>query len=166
MKFLIFLLSIFATNVCFAKDEELHLSNIVLMEFELPQKLSHSGNLLILKFEDWHFSHEVINPKEFYKPIDLTGIQHEFLKSVFYPKLREKLPGWLGELANEQAASFGLPKSKIIHRQFDGFELLGIYDQMLMQGNVFIFEEYQIHHLSFHGENLDYINLINGIKEK
>lgn len=55
MKVMFIRLSVFAKNLCFAKVEELNLSNKVLIGIELPKKLSHSGNLLILKFDDWYF---------------------------------------------------------------------------------------------------------------
>ncbi len=166
MKLLIILLSIFTTNMCYAKLEQLHLSNKVVVDILLPNKLSHSGNVLILKYDDWCFSHEVINPKEFYSPIDLTDIQHEFLKAVFYPNLRESFPNWLGELADEQAKSFGLSKTNINNRKFDDIDVLGGYDNTSMQGNIFVFEKYQIHHFSIAGEGEHYIELLNAIKRK
>lgn len=166
MKPLIILLLIFTSNMCYAKLEQLHLSNKVVVDISIPEKLSHSDNMLILKYYDWYFSHEIINPKEFYTTIDLTDIQHEFLKSVFYPNLRTSLPNWLGELANEQAMSFGLSKTNVINRKFGDVEVLGGYDDASKQGNILVFEKYQIHHLSIGGEDEYYIELLNAIKRK
>ncbi|EJO9866832.1 hypothetical protein NU768_004583 [Vibrio vulnificus] len=166
MKSLLLALTLFSMTVCFSQAAELHLSNSVVMDLSLPQEASHSSNLLILKFDDWHFSHEVIDPKTFFRPVDLTDIQHHFFKSVFYPNLRDNFPSWLRELANELAVSFGLPKSQVIDRKFDNFELIGSYDSISKQGYLFIFEEHQIHHISYFGEKEHYLNMTNTIKEK
>ncbi|EPN7878713.1 hypothetical protein [Vibrio vulnificus] len=166
MKSLILALTLFSMTVCFSQATELHLSNSVVMDLNLPKEASHSNNLLILKFDDWYFSHEVIDPKTFFSPVDLTDIQHDFVKSVFYPNLRGNFPNWLGELANEQAISLGLPKSKVIDRKFHNFELIGNYDSISKQGYIFILEEYQIHHISYFGEIINYINMIDTIKGK
>ncbi|POB72510.1 hypothetical protein CRN62_15250, partial [Vibrio vulnificus] len=58
MKSLILALTLFSMTVCFSQAAELHLSNSVVMDLTLPKEASHSSNLLILKFDDWHFSHE------------------------------------------------------------------------------------------------------------
>ncbi|ELH3008334.1 hypothetical protein DC365_23960 [Vibrio vulnificus] len=166
MKSLILALTLFSMTVCFSQAAELHLSNSVVMDLTLPKEASHSSNLLILKFDDWHFSHEVIDPKTFFRPVDLTDIQHHFLKSVFYPNLRDNFPSWLRELSNELAVSFGLPKSQVIDGKFDNFELIGSYDSISKQGYLFIFEEHQIHHISYFGEKEHYLNMTNTIKEK
>lgn len=166
MKSLFVILSILLSTSCFSSTQELHLSNKVLGEITLPQKISHSGNVLILKFDDWYFSHEVINPKEYYNTIDLTGIEHEFLKSTFYPELRQSFPNWLRELANEQAISFGLSDGDIFNKKFEGFEILSNYNLNSKQGNIFIFEEHQIHYVNFSGERAHYTNLLNSIRSK
>ncbi|HDY8173718.1 TPA: hypothetical protein RQL04_004791 [Vibrio vulnificus] len=166
MKLLILALTLLSMPVSFSKAAALHLSNSVVMDLSLPKEVSHSNNLLILKFDDWHFSHEVIDPKTFFRPVDLTDIQHHFLKSVFYPNLRDNFPSWLRELSNELAVSFGLPKSQVIDGKFDNFELIGSYDSISKQGYLFIFEEHQIHHISYFGEKEHYLNMTNTIKEK
>ena len=92
---------------------EIVLSRNISIAYESPRIISHSGNLLIMRYDNWYFSHEVIDPKTFYKTVDLSGIEHTFIESIFSDRERKTLPLWLGELAREQAERFGVTKKNI-----------------------------------------------------
>jgi hypothetical protein len=163
-KLLSSLLLVFCVS-CHA-NESLILSSETSIDYSHPKVISHGGNLLIMKYDNWYFSHELIDPIKLYPSIDLTGLEKDFIKSLFIPSIRESFPKWLGELSLEQASIFGITENKSVHKKFDNIEYYSIFDSNGKTGNIFIIEANQVHHLSFSGEIEQYTKLINSIKER
>ncbi len=65
MKFIKLLVLVLSFQ-CFAQNQELHLSQNVVLDVPLSKTILHTGNILIFKFGDSHISHEVLSPKEFF----------------------------------------------------------------------------------------------------
>lgn len=150
---------------CFANNQ-LVLSSQTTVNYLEPNIISHGGNLLILKYDDWHFSHEVINPLLIYPSVDLTGLEADFIRSLFDEPTRNSLPKWLAELSIEQADFFGITNNKTEYKKLNQIEYYSVYDPNNDRGNIFILEAHQVHHLRFSGKKNKYIDLINAIKER
>lgn len=147
-------------------NNDLILSNKTTISYPLPNMISHSGNMLIMKYDDWYFSHELIDPTKIYPAIDLSGLEREFIKSLFDASLRQKFPKWLAELSIEQANVFGISNNNFDYKKFKEIELYSIFNADSSEANIFIFEENQIHHINFNGAKRKYTDLINTIKER
>ena len=72
------------------------------LEYPEPELISHLSNILILKYDDWVLSHQVVDGESMYSQVDLTGVAGEFIQSIFIPEKRSVLPNWLQLLAEEQ----------------------------------------------------------------
>ena len=72
------------------------------LEYPELELISHSSNMLILKYDDWVLSHQVVDGESMYSQVDLTGVTGEFIQSIFIPEKRSVLPNWLQLLAEEQ----------------------------------------------------------------
>ncbi|MCG6202610.1 hypothetical protein [Psychromonas antarctica] len=158
---LIFLFSI----SCYG-GEDLIVSSQTLVEYDKPQVISHTGSVLIMKYDGWYFSHEIIDPVKIYPSIDLTGLEKDFVKSLFEVSVRKSFPKWLSELSAEQATVFGIYENKFDYKKLQKIEIYSIYDPESEKGNVFIIEDNQIHHINVNGKKDKYTNLINSIKER
>ena len=139
------------------------LSDKLQMEYASPELLSHTENTLIFKYKSWSFVHEVVDPKNIYPKIDLTGIDRIFLHAIFERSQMNKLPGWLKALAKEQADQFGVKSDNVKHLKVGDAEIIGVYDKKKRSANVYLFEKLKIHHFVIYGSEQNFQDLINGI---
>jgi len=164
IKLISLLLLIFSMNT--QAGNELILSREIVIDYQQPVKIGHFSNMLYIKYNSWDFSHELVNPKKIYETIDLTGMEHEYIRSLFDLSVRKQFPIWLNELSKEQAESFAINNDKYVHKNIASAELYGAFDEKSNKGNIFIIESSQIHHLTVSGEEEKFLNLINSIRSK
>ncbi len=160
--FLSFLLLASAT----CRADVLVLSHGLKLDYPAPTLISHTGQSLIFKYNDWSFIHEVVNPETIYAKVDLTGIENLFIKSIFDEKERQKLPGWLAALSSEQAREFGVAESSTEKKKIGEAELLSVFDENRRSGHIYLFEGDRIHHFVVQGEKKTYKDIIDNIKER
>jgi hypothetical protein len=121
------------------------------LEYPEPELISHSSNMLILKYADWVLSHQVVDGESMYSQVGLTGVTGEFIQSIFIPEKRSVLPNWLQLLAEEQGREFGLPEGEVIGQKIGEFELLGTYSKQHRSGYLYVFDRAAIHHIVIQG---------------
>ena len=64
-KIMLVAIFIFITSISFsAKSLEIFFSNELKLNIN-PHKVAHNGNLIILKFDDFVLTHEIVDPKNF-----------------------------------------------------------------------------------------------------
>ncbi|WP_199610664.1 hypothetical protein [Flocculibacter collagenilyticus] len=159
------MVSILLTSSCVAS--ELILSSKLSLSYSEPKVVAHTGNMLIFKFSDWSFSHEVINPKSFNSAVDLTEIEHDFVNSLFYPALRKSFPPWLSSLSEETAASLAINAEQVSNTTVgNNIKVFSSYDKKEKQGYVFLLEEQQIHLLNIQGSANAFKQFVERIKER
>lgn len=155
---------LFLSSVAYA--ETLVISQDISVDYETPAILAHSGDQVIFKYDDWSFSHSVVNPKTLYPAVDLTGLDHDFIVSIFVPASRNSLPPWLALLAQEQAHTFGLELGKVKVKTLSGGTIYAIYSMEAKEGNIFVLEEQKIHHFQMLGAQVAFQRLLNNIKDR
>jgi|GEM_PF-753724 len=165
--FSLFLLVILGCANAEKQPEQLLLSKNIVLHYEQPDNISHSWRTLILKYPDWYFSHEVVDPKTMYAGIDLTGLLQDYIRSIFDPEAREALPaGWLEELAREQSAAFGIKDGNAALMEKGFGSLYHMFNKEEGRGEIFILEENQAHWLQVHSSKEQFQDLIENIKER
>lgn len=155
---------LFLSSVAYA--ETLVISQNISVDYETPAILAHSGDQLIFKYEDWSFSHSVVDPEELYPAIDLTGLDQDFIVSIFVPESRKILPPWLALLAKEQADTFGVELDNIKLKALAGGRVYATYSMEAKEGNIFVLEEQKIHHFQLLGAKETFQRLLNNIKDR
>ena len=135
------------------------------LEYPEPELISHSSNMLILKYDDWVLSHQVVDGESMYSQVDLTGVTVEFIQSIFIPEKRSVLPNWLQVLAEERGREFGLPEGEVTSQKVGQFELLGTYSKQHRSGYLYVFDRAAIHHIVIQGTEERYQEVINHIRE-
>ncbi|OZB13032.1 MAG: hypothetical protein B7X58_10280, partial [Marinobacter sp. 34-60-7] len=123
-----------------ANARDLVLSQGLALAYPEPQLISHSSNTLILKYDGWVMTHRVVDPTAIYPKIDLSGLEKEYLTSIFIPDERESFPGWLRALSEEQASEYGLPSGQVIKKTVGEAQILGTYNDQRAEGYLFVFE--------------------------
>ena len=139
------------------------LSDKLQMEYTSPKLLSHTEDTLIFKYKDWSFVHEVVNPKNIYPMINLTGVDRIFLHSIFEKSEREKLPDWLKILAKDQARQFGVKSDNVTRLKVGDADIVGVYDKNNRAANIYLFEKLKIHHFVMYGDEQHFKGLIHDI---
>ncbi|GAB1623754.1 hypothetical protein AAOGI_38040 [Agarivorans albus] len=129
-----------------------------------PELISHNSDTLIVKYTDWTFSHSAINPETMYAAIDLTGVELDFIQSIFVPELRDKQPAWLSALATEQAESLGLSSNKAIDKTLGTATIYAVYNSDETMGTIFLVEDKQAHQLTVIGSRKHYLDLIQWLQ--
>ena len=165
MRILIGLYFIIFFNINSVADE-LVISSKLSLHYPKPNLIAHTGGVLISKYENWYFSHELIDPESFYGIVDLTGVEHLFMKSMFGLITKGDLPEWMILLAKEQAKSFGITKSNTLKSRFELFDIFSNYLPNAQEGNIFILEKYQVHRINVHGNENKYKLILKAIKER
>lgn len=155
--FIVFLLSGSAFS------QTLILSDKLQLQYDAPQLISHTADTLIVKYKNWSFMHELVNPKNMYPRIDLSGIERIYLHSIFDAKEKEKLPKWLGSLAEEQAQLFGVRKDNVRRKNVAGSEIVAVFNSAHSSSHIYIFEELKIHHIEIHGDEKMLSDVIENI---
>ena len=150
----------------FCSANDLIVSRNIKIVYEEPLMMSHSMNSLIFKYGGWYFSHSVVNPETMYSNIDLTGVENEFIKSLFDSDIRKKFPMWLSSLSEEQSISLGVSNNNVIEKTIGEVKLYAAYNLSDGMGHVFLIEENIAHHLTIVGSELQYKKLITWLKER
>ncbi len=161
LKTMSFLLFFYFSN-CYS--DILILSDKLKLNYESPILISHTQDSLIVKYKDWNFFHVVVNPKTIYSNIDLTGVEKEFLISIFDIQKRQNLPNWLASLSTEQSKEFGVGSNNVYKSNIGKVKILGVYDKNRSAGYIYVFEELKTHNFVVYGTKSQYLSLINNIK--
>jgi hypothetical protein len=156
-------LSIF-TSTCFA--DTLVLSAKLKIEYLSPQSIAHGSSNLIVKYKDWSFMHVVVDPKDIYQQIDLTGMEKDYIRSIFDEKARAKLPKWLAITAKEQADVFGVSPETTNIFMTGKAEVFSVYDQKDKKGQIFIIEDLSVHQIYTNGDKKHHDLIAKNIKER
>ncbi len=158
-----FVLLLFTVHI---QAGELVLSQDLKLQYSQPNLTSHSSNTLILKYDDWVVSHQLVDPKTVYARVDLSGIEEQYIKSLFLPEIRNTFPEWLQALSEEQARQFGLPENSMTQEQVGNAELIGTFSKKNGEGYLYIFDKTAIHHIRVIGSEKQYQQIIENIKER
>ncbi len=159
----IILLSLLAHS---ALAEQLLISPNLYIEYERPKLIFHSGKSILIKYEDWSFSHEDTDPETIYQGIDLSGLEHDYIESIFIPSLRDNFPPWLAALSKEQAEFFIPIDARTSVKEFSKIKLYSSYIDKSQEGNIFILEERSVHHIQMQGNKDFHTKLLMNIKER
>jgi len=163
LKAAIIFVSIFIST-CFA--DTLILSTKIKIEYQSPESIAHGSSNLIVKYKDWSFMHVVVDPKDLYQQIDLTGLEKDYIRSIFDEKARAKLPKWLAITAKEQADVFGVAPETTDRFMVGSAEVLTVYDAKEKNGEIFIIEDLSVHHIYITGERDHHNKISHSIKER
>jgi hypothetical protein len=159
MKKLLPIFMLLFSSVCFG--EILVISSKLKVEYPQPLLIANGGGL-IFKYDKWWFSHEIVDSKNMYQPVDLTGIDKIFIKAIF---TGDALPTkWLSELAIEQANVFGVTKSNVESFKIGQAEIMGVYNTKDNQGQIFIVEDLMTHRLEVNGAKEKFKLILSKIK--
>lgn len=150
----------------YAGANNLVLSQDLEMDYATPKLITHTSSVLFIKYDDWTLSHQVVDPTSIYTNIDLSGVEKQFLHSVFLPDVRSSLPRWMRVLSEEQASEFGLPDGAVTNQQVGDFQLLGTYSSTHNAGYIYLFDRAAIHQFVVLGSEAHYRDVINSIKER
>ncbi len=164
---LIFLLLFFTITLsarCIAAN--LVISDKLTISYSKPNVIAHTQNSLILKYEDWWFSHEIVDGKGMYRAMDLTEHLPQFIRSIFDVKIRKSLSPELSALSEEQANVFGVTRDNVMREKRGVAELMAIYDVKSKRGDVYVIEERLIQHVEVSGSEAKFVELISNIKER
>lgn len=149
------------------ESNELIISKNIVVEYEQPESISHTWQLLMFKYSDWYFSHQVVDPKTMYRGVDLTGMLQDFIRSMFDAENRKKLPtAWLAELSREQSEAFGINPNNSSSFTTGFGSIYQMYNEDDARGEIFIIEDSQTHWLQVHADKRKFLKLIESIKER
>jgi len=164
MKILLILTTVLLSTTTFAKD--LILSTDLMIDYPEPILISHTQTSLILKYNDWSLTHEIVNPKGIYQFADLTGVTEKFIISIFDEGVRKTLPSWLAALSSDQANAFSITRQNTKKQLVGSTKILSVYDEKRSNGYLYLIEKLKIHHIVVHGSVLNFNMIINNIKER
>ena len=146
--------------------DNLILSTKLRIEYPTPLLISHGSTSLIVKYKDSSFMHVVVDPKAIYRQIDLTGLERDFIKSIFDDKARAKLPKWLSLVAKEQSDEFGVTPDNVDRFKVGKAEIYTVYNKKNNEGQIYIFDELSIHQIYTHGTKKEHDLIAHSIKER
>ena len=149
-------------SVCVS--EPLVISAKLKVDYPKPLVILHNLNSMIFKYDEWYFSHEVINPKTMYQKLDLSGLEKNFIRSIFTDE--ELAAKWLNELAKEQATIFGVGAYDVTKMNIGLAELLAVYNVKENKGYLFIIEESISHRFTMTGSKNKFNLILKSIKER
>ena len=160
LKYILFVLTLIApaTEAC---ASQLALSSELSLSTPTPKKIAHTPELLILKFDDWSLTHQVIDAKNYLPSVDLSGIEKLFIESLFDKKKREKLPKWLDVLALELSHSLAITSGKKIIKRLDKFDIYSAYSEENQEAQIYLLEENQSHSIRLFGSKQEFENIIS-----
>ncbi len=142
------------------------ISDKLAISYSKPNIIVHTQNSLILKYEDWWFSHEVVDGERVYPGMDLTEHLPQFIRSIFNAKIRKHVSPELSALSEEQAKVFGVTRDNVMREKRGVAELMAIYDVKSKRGDVYVIEERMIQHVEVSGSEAKFVELISNIKER
>jgi len=161
-KIILLLLFVF-NSTCFA--DNLVLSAKLRVDYPTPMLIGHTRTSLLVKYKNWTFSHELLDPKNFYQQIDLTGLEKNFVKGMFDKKERSKLPEWIAVLAKEQANAFGITPGSVERFLVGSAEVFTVHDKK-NTGQIFVLDELVVHQLTVLGSKTELNLIAHSIKER
>lgn len=144
--------------------QELILSRVIKLNVDSPIIISHVSETLVLTFEDNKLLHETLDPKRFIPAVDLSGHEHQFIRSLFEVDSRMKLPAWLQVLSEEIANSF--PIQNVQQKSIDDITIFSSYNKEEAHGIVFVLEAQVIHRIEVFGQLIQFQNVINKIVKR
>jgi hypothetical protein len=156
-------LCLFATG-CMAGN--LVLSRNLALDYPEPELISHTRTALILKYEDWVLSHEIVDPENFYPGVDLSGNTESFIRAFFMEDVRPSLAPELREMAVKQREAFEISDPDVYRDTLGEFDILGGYSEVHGLGHLYIFDQAAIHHIVIKGNEARYKEVANSIKER
>ena len=156
-------LCLFATG-CMAGN--LVLSQDLALDYSEPKLISHTSTTLILKYEDWAMSHEIIDSETFYPGVDLSGQAEQFIRAFFIEDTRASLPPELREMAVKQREAFDIPDSAVYEDSTGSFDIVGGYSETHALGHLYIFDRAAIHHIVVKGNETHYKETAKNIRER
>lgn len=164
-KIMLVAIFIFITSISFsAKSLEIFFSNELKLNIN-PHKVAHNGNLIILKFDDFVLTHEIVDPKDFIPTVDLTGNTETFMSSLFDIKTRQELPIWLAKLSESTSASFNIQSKNTSIEDLGKIKLYFSYNDNEEHGVILILNGGEVHWFSVMGEKNDFNNIVKLLKE-
>ena len=146
--------------------DTLVLSKQLKLDYPAPLLISHTKSTLIIKYKDTSISHNILDPKDMYANVDLTGYQKDYIYTLFDKKPNKTLPKPIMKLAEQQKTTMGLTKQKGLIKEAVNYELLASYDDSLDIGHIFLLEDKQIQHFAIDGTHEFLTKVFNGIKER
>ena len=164
LTFLSLFLTITLSTGCIAAN--LVISDKLAVSYSKPNVIAHTQNSLILKYEDWWFSHEIVDGEGIYPGMDLTAYLPQFIRSIFDSKIRKSLSTELSALSEEQAKVFGVTSGNVRREKRGVAELMAIYDAKSSRGDIYVIEERMIQHMEMFGSEDKFAELISNIKER
>ncbi len=145
---------------------EFVLSSALKINHSDSNQIAHTNDLVIFKYNDWSFTHEIVKPDNFIPSIDLTGFEHIFIGSVFEPGKRKTLPNWLKTLSLDLSDSLISKKENFRKINIGSATLYETYSSDNKQGTIFILEENIIHKLDVLGTNSNHEHIVSNIKKR
>jgi len=164
LTFLSLFFTITLSTGCIAAN--LVISDKLAISYSKPNVIAHTQNSLILKYEGWWFSHEVVDGEAMYPGMDLSEHLPQFIRSIFDVKIRKSLSSELSVLSEEQAKVFGVTGDNVKREKRGTAELMAIYDVKSNRGDVYVIEERLIQHMEMFGSEAKFAELISNIKER
>lgn len=158
------ILLLLSTSAC---ANTLVISSKFKINYENPELISHSTNTLTLKYKPWYLFHQIVDPKNMYPGIDLTGLEHAFIKKIFSDQPDASLPSWINTLADAQRKELAF-SSQIKPQKFEKNNalLLGSYSDLHQTGYLYLLEKQTIHQITVVGNEKHFNSVINWIKER
>ena len=158
------LVTLFLSTGCLAAD--LVISDKLLVKYKAPKLIAHTSNSLIVKYNNWWFSHEVVDGERMYPGMDLSDQLPVFIRSMFDAKTRKKLSPELSLLSEEQANAFGITEGNVKREKRGAAELMAVYDEKSKRGDIYVIEERMIQHVEVSGSAAEFAELMGNIKER
>ncbi|PAY02960.1 hypothetical protein CKO50_01930 [Pseudoalteromonas sp. HM-SA03] len=141
--------------------QELILSRVIKLNVDSPIIISHVSETLVLTFEDNKLLHETLDPKRFIPAVDLSGHEHQFIRSLFEVDSRMKLPAWLQVLSEEVASAYKI--QNVQQKSIQEITIFSNYNKEETHGIVFVLEAQVIHKIEVFGQQSQFQNVINNI---
>lgn len=145
-------------------SQELILNEDLKLKMPDSAVILHSGNSVLFKYEDWVMSHQVLDPKNFYPSIDLTGWMNQFIRRVFGEK-DESLPEWILVLAKNQAEAFKIDNKSIIKFSLNEKPVYATYSDKLNQGHIFLLNDGYVNNFNIISDKQMYMKFIAILKD-
>lgn len=161
---ILFVFAFLFSSMCLS--ETLVISHKLQVDYPRPLLIAPSGEALIVKYKDWHFLYESVNPRTFFPATDLTGFERKFIRSFFDSGVRSQLPDWLAALSEEQVKIFGITSSTLEKIKVGSVEVIGFYDNKSGSGHFYIFEELATHHFVIYGTKNNFDRIMYKIEER
>jgi len=149
---------------CVAAD--LVVSDKLVIKYKEPKLIAHTSNSLIIKYNNWWFSHEVVDGEKMYPGMDLSDQLPVFIRSMFDAKIRKSLAPELSLLSEEQAKAFGITEDNVKREKRGTAELMAVYDEKSKRGDIYVIEERMIQHVEISGNAAEFAELMGNIKER